>query len=446
MLKLTRTLYAVNPKASLIDYYEKALYNHILASQHHETGMVTYFVPLRMGGRKEYSSEFNDFTCCVGTGMENHVKYGENIYHRGSDSSLYINLFIPSVLNWRERGMQLSQQSNMSSGRTSFIINTGKPATAKIRIRRPAWAKMVSLSVNGKIIEITADSSGYLVLQRTWRNNDKIELYIPPHFYTERMPDNKNRQAVFYGPLLMAGLLGDKEPEPEGIPVIVSNEPNINKWFTPQDSASIMFQTAGVAVPAQVTMIPFNATRDQHYAVYWDVFTPGEWTLQKKKYEAGKRKQKALEDRTVDYLRLGEMQPERDHNFVIEDGATGETRSRKWRSAGADGSMTFTMKVDSLALNTIVCTYWGMDNRGRIFDILVDDQKVTTEDLLKFRMSKFYEVGYPIPAKLTKSKSHVKLRFVPQKKNNAGPIYGVRMARGEVGDLLTPLTNESIYR
>jgi hypothetical protein len=104
------------------------------------------------------------------------------------------------------------------------------------------------------------------------------------------------------------------------------------------------------------------------------------------------------------------------------------------------------MKVDPAATNTIVCTYWGMDNRGRIFDIMVDDQKVATEDLLKFRMSKFYEVGYAVPASLTRSKTHVTVRFIPQKKNTAGPVYGVRMARGDVQDLITPLTNESIYR
>jgi len=150
-----------------MDYYEKALYNHILASQNHSTGMVTYFVSLRMGGKKEYSDEFNSFTCCVGTGMENHVKYGENIYYRGKDGSLYVNLFIPSVLNWEEKNISVKQETGLpSTDKTTFTITAKQPTSFTIRIRKPYWAEGVVVNINGKPQKVMADKDGYLVLNR----------------------------------------------------------------------------------------------------------------------------------------------------------------------------------------------------------------------------------------------------------------------------------------
>jgi DUF1680 family protein len=447
MLKLTRQLFVLNPSAQLMDYYEKALYNHILASQRHSDGMTTYFVPLRMGGKKSYSDPFNTFTCCVGSGMENHVKYGESIYFRGKDGSLYINLFIPSELKWKENNMVVKQETNIpSSSTTTFTITTRKAKTFPIRIRKPHWADEEQVKVNSQLQNATVDDNGYVVLKRKWANNDKIEFITPSHFYTESMPDNPNRKAVFYGPELLAGILGNKEPEPEDIPVFVASTPDANQWIKAEDLNSLSFQTAGVAKPNDVKLIPFNQTSDEHYSVYWDVFTPQEWTVQQKKYEEEKKRRKELEDKTVDLLRVGEMQPERDHEFTGEKIFTGDGHGRKWRTAREGGNFSFTMKVDPNENNTLVCSYWGMDNRGRIFDIFVNDQKIGTEDLGKFRMNKFYDVGYPLPKELTSGKSSVNVKFVPRQNNSAGPVYGIRMTKGAVSSLLTPLTNESIYR
>lgn len=447
MLKLTRELYVLHPKAGLMDFYEKALYNHILASQNHETGMTTYFVSLRMGGKKQYSNEFNSFTCCVGTGMENHVKYNEGIYYRGKDGSVYVNLFIPSVLNYRDKGVILKQETALpASEMTTFTITANKASSFPLRIRKPRWAKNLTVKVNGTEQIVAPDEDGYIVLNRKWTNGDQVIVNTTTHFYTEAMPDNPNRQAVFYGPVLLAGVLGNQEPEPEEIPVFVTADNDPNKWVKPVNKERLNFQTTSVGTPKDVTLIPFNQTANEHYTVYWDVFTPQEWAVQQKRYEEEKRKQKELEERTVDVLRVGEMQPERDHDFVSDRAFTGETRGRKWRSARDSGYFAFTMKVDPAETNTIIATYWGMDNRGRSFDILVNDAKVGTEDLGKFKMNKFYNVGYPVPKELTAGKTSVTVKFVPKRNNNAGPVYGIRMAKGDVSSLLTPLTNESIYR
>lgn len=140
------------------------------------------------------------------------------------------------------------------------------------------------------------------------------------------------------------------------------------------------------------------------------------------------------------------MQPERDHEFVSERALTGDRSGKKWRSARDSGFFYFTMRVDPSEINTLVCTYWGMDNRGRVFDIFINDKLIATEDLNKFKTNKFYDIGYPVPKELTSAKTSVIVKFVPKRNNNAGPVYGIRMAKGDVTNLTTPLTNESIFR
>jgi DUF1680 family protein len=436
MLKLTRELFVTNPSAGLMDFYEKALYNHILASQNHATGMVTYFVSLRMGGKKEYSDEFNSFTCCVGTGMENHVKYGENIYYRGKDGSLYVNLFIPSVLDWKEKNISIKQETGLpSTDKTVFTISAKQPASFAIRLRKPYWAENVTVSINGKLQKVMADKEGYIVLNRKWINNDIIELITPLHFYTQSMPDNANRKAVFYGPVLLAGVLGEKEPDPSEIPVFVTAETDPGKWIKPAANHSLVFTTAATGNSKEVQLVPFNTTANEHYTVYWDVFTPQQWAVQQKVYEADKQKQQELEARTVDNLRIGEMQPERDHELTGEKTVTGDEHNRKWRTAEDSGYFSFTLKVDPSANNTLVCTYWGMDNRGRAFDIYVNDVKIASEDLNKYKASKFYEIAYPISLDITKYKLTAKIKFVPKPQNTAGPVYGAKIVKGDVSGL-----------
>jgi hypothetical protein len=178
-----------------------------------------------------------------------------------------------------------------------------------------------------------------------------------------------------------------------------------------------------------VRLIPFNETKNEYYTVYWDVFSPSAWTVQQKAYDEEKIKQQELEAHTTDIIRLGEMQPERDHNFTGKNEVTGEDHQKKWRLAQDGGFLSFEMKTDPNAHNTLINSYWGMDNRGRIFDIYVDTVKLTTEDLNKFKESKFYNISYEIPIELTKGKSKVTIKLVPKTGNDAGPVYGSRMIK-----------------
>lgn len=437
MLKLTRHMFALKPSAKLMDYYERALYNHILSSQNHSNGMMCYFVPLRMGTQKEFSDSFNTFTCCVGSGMENHVKYGESIYFRGEDGSLYVNLFIASRLNWKEKGVVIEQQTQLPvNNSVLFTIKAARPVSFSLRIRNPYWSKQrIVVAVNGKLQSQVAapDTSGYFTITRTWKTGDVVEFKPGLYLHTEPMPDNPNRVAVLYGPLVLAGIFGNKEPDPvTGIPVLVSTETNPAKWLKQDDSQPLVFHSVNTGQPQDVTLMPFNQVQKEFYSVYWDLFTPKGWAEQQKIYEAERKKRHEIEARTVDLLRLGEMQPERDHDFGGEKVNTGEDHTKKYRLAYPGGYFSFNLKVDPSAANSLLCTYWGMDNRGRKFDILINDVKVATEDLNKYKASKFHEIVYAIPVELTTGKDKVIVTFKPAPNNMAGPVYGeVRMMKGE---------------
>jgi len=430
MLKLTRHLFVLHPNAGLMDYYEKALYNHILASQNHEDGMMCYFVPLRMGTKKEYSDQFHTFTCCVGSGMENHVKYGESIYFRGKDGGLYVNLFIPSRLNWKEKGIVIEQRTTLPAGDTVMLtIGAVKPVPFTLRIRKPQWTGNVRVMVNGKDVKEAAGEDGYIAIRRTWSKKDRVVVLLPESFHTESMPDNADRVALFYGPVLLAGLFGNTEPDPlKGVPVLVTGERDPNKWIKRD---GLVFHTSDVGQPADVELIPFNRTKNEYYSVYWDRFTPEGWAVRQDQYREEKRKRQEMEDRTIDRMRLGEMQPERDHSFTGEELETGEEHGQKWRSAERGGNFSFVMKVDSAVANTLMCSYWGSDHRGRIFNILIDGQTIATQDLNGFKESKFYEVKYPLPQELVKGKKTVTVKFAARNAGNSvGPIFGtIRMVR-----------------
>ena len=270
---------------------------------------------------------------------------------------------------------------------------------------------------------------GYLAIRRTWKSGDRVVVELPEDFHSEGLPDNFSRVALFYGPVLLAGELGDKEPDPvSGIPVLVSSSADPNRWMRRLPGDSLVFRTVSTGQPGgiDITLIPFNRTENEYYSVYWDLFTPQSWAVQQEKYQADRVRAQELEDRTVDRLRLGEMQPERDHSFTGENLHGGEAHGRQWRSAEDGGYFSFVMKVDPAAANLLVCNYWGDDHRGRLFDIQVEGKTIATQSLGSFKQSKFYEISYPVPAELVRGKGSVTVKFVARSAlNGVGPVSGV---------------------
>src|SRR5690606_9650557 len=222
MLKLTQHLFAHEPNVKYADYYETALYNHILEQQDPATGMIAYFLPMLPGAHKVYSTPEQSFWCCVGTGFENHAKYGEAIYYHDHDA-LYINLFIASELSWKDKGVKIRQETAFPQEETYVItIRTETPTDMSLHIRYPSWATSgATVKVNGKKINIKQRPGSYIAINQRWNDGDKIEVNFPMALKIVPTPDDPNKVAFTYGPIVLAGKMGTKgmkEPAPYSNP------------------------------------------------------------------------------------------------------------------------------------------------------------------------------------------------------------------------------------
>ena len=433
MLKLTRHLFALNPQAHYMDYYERTLYNHILGSINPDNGMTTYYIPLIAGGEKTYATPTESFWCCTGTGMENHAKYGESIYAEGNDGSLYVNLFIPSKLNWKEHDLQIIMETKFpkSDNVTLKVEGNGKAVKFPVNIRYPYWAPNdITVTVNGLRVTIEKDSAGYFSLKRIWKPGDKIQVTMPMKIHTEAMPDNKNRIALLYGPIVLSGELGKERPEHRNIPVFVSNDADVSGLIEPVSNLdTIMFQTSATNNNKSIFLIPFYDMHHQHYIVYWDEFTTDGWNEKKKEYQAELKREEKIKARTTDEIRPGEMQAERDHNFKGEKTNTGEAFGRKWRDAGDGGWFSFTLDTKSNNNLQLACTYWGSDNGNRDFDILVDDVKIASQKLESEKPNQFFDVYYTIPDSVLQHKQFMTVKFQALPGKMAGGLFGCKLLK-----------------
>ena len=432
MLKLTIHLFSWNPTTEFADYYERALYNDILASQNPEDGMFCYYVSLRPGSHRTFSTPYNSFWCCVGTGMENHSKYGGSIYFH-NDDSLWVNLFIASDLNWTEKGLSLKQETNYPfENSSSFIFNCKKPMEMSILFRYPSWAKEgMNILVNGKEQKITSGPGSYIEVRRVWQSGDKVEVKIPMSLHLAAMPDDHNRVAVMYGPIVLAGELGtDNDPDANKfgyVPVMITDNKPIDEWIKPVDIKQLEFRTVGAGTPKDVTLYPFYKLFDKRYSVYWDIFTKDEWSRKKEEYEAEQERLRKIEAATIDFVQPGDSLLEKGHNLQGKNMDSGEAFDSQWRHAYDGGWFSYDMKVIADKQMALVCKYWGGDGGGRSFDILVDSVKVGTQSLTKSQPGRFFYATYLIPNGLTNGKEKVTVMFEPHKGDIAGGVFGVRM-------------------
>jgi len=452
MLKLTQHLYQWTGDVSYMDYYEKALYNHILASQNHGDGMTCYFVPLAMGTHKEFSDKENTFTCCMGTGFENHSKYGGAIFAHSADA-LFVNLYIPSELFWEEKGLKVRMETGYpENGLVTLKVLEAPAAALTVNVRYPVWAhKGISVKVNGVSQKVNGVSGSYIPIQRLWKAGDVVKISVPMDIYTVSVPDNEDRRAIFYGPTMLAGDLGVYEepfdwvededghwkPVPNGkkeltiddVPVFVSADKRIAPYVV-KDGKNFIFRTSKLGYPTDVRLMPFYDISDQFYSVYWDVFSPAEWARKQAEYEAQKQHVLELEKVTVDFLQMGEMQPERDHNLETNDreSRVGDFRNRKFRYLYPNGRMSFDMKVDPQQPVKLVMTFFGGDCDGRCFRIFVDGEPFTCFAPVG-EPDKFVENTLEIPFDLTRGKETIRFTFQGYKEPGRVTVYDCRMTR-----------------
>ncbi|MBN1974742.1 MAG: glycoside hydrolase family 127 protein [Sedimentisphaerales bacterium] len=287
LLKLTRHLFSWTGDVKYTDYYERDLYNSILSTQNPESGMMMYFVPLAAGRWKVYNTPDTCFWCCTGSGMENHAKYGDSIYFH-NDNTLYVNLFIPSELDWSQQNVKIRQETDFpEKDSTTLTVQTKKSKELDIRIRIPYWATQGAIvKINSEPLNVTSKSGSYLSVNRKWKNGDKIEITLPMSLHKLSLPGDESQVAMMYGPLVLAGQLGSDGLTSQNVhttqnwyrfrenqtgkasPLTVTSD-NINDWIKPVDGKPLTFKTIGQS--DEITIIPFHKIFMQKYIVYWKV-------------------------------------------------------------------------------------------------------------------------------------------------------------------------------
>jgi len=289
MLKLTRHLFTWTADVKYADYYEQALYNHILAAQDPETGMASYFMPFKPGLFKVYSTPLNSFWCCVGTGFESNAKFAEAIYYH-NDEGIFVNLFIPSVLKWRERGVQITQKTGYPQNSGTYLtIDSAQGGNMPLYIRYPSWATAgAQIKVNGKNVAVNQRPGSYITLERKWKKGDQIAISFPMTLHLIATNDDPDKAAVAYGPVVLAGEMGKegiKGPAPYAndqndynrysipgdlISTLNAKGSKPETWLKPVANMPLTFKTQGVAA-RDITLIPYYELHDERYVLYWDL-------------------------------------------------------------------------------------------------------------------------------------------------------------------------------
>jgi len=444
MLKLTRHVFAWSASAEAMDFYERGLFNHILPSQDPETGMVIYYCPLRAGAWKSFSTPDDSFWCCVGTGMENHSKYGDTIYfHDEQNRTLYVNLFIPSELKWSERSVTVRQETRFPvEDTTRLTIDAAEPVRFAVKIRHPGWTRAMTVAVNGEPVPVNSVDSGpasYVSIDRTWNRGDRVDVRLPMALRVESMPDDPRVVAVLDGPIVLAGDLGRdgldavKRYGPSApqvgrvktpaIPVFVGDAKQIVSKLVPQ-GAPLHFKTAGLAQPYEVSLRPFYEIVDERYTVYWSVYSPDEWRARKSETALAESRHRSLSDRTIDVVTVDDAQSERAHALKNESSTDAYFEGRRTREA-RDGWFSYDLGVSPDRPWAIVATYRGGEGRRRVFDVLVDGERIATESL-EYHPTEALDKEYALPVELARGKNHVTVKFQAQPQAIAGPLIELR--------------------
>lgn len=456
MLKLTEGLFRLSPEARYADFYERAMYNHILSTQHPRHGGYVYFTSARPAHYRVYSAPNSAMWCCVGTGMENHGKYGEFIYSHEGDN-LYVNLFVASRLDWKEKGITLTQETRFPDEETSRLtLRMKKPVKARLLIRHPWWSKAGEMKVmcKGKDYAAGSQPSGYIAIDRKWKDGDIIEITAPMQVTIEELPNVPNYIAIMRGPILLGARMGTDHLD--GLVADdsrwghIAHGPLVSVFDTPfiigsrreiQTKLENMKPVAGkplcYTVPGLFTekykdlqLEPFFRLHDCRYMMYWLSMNDREYAdFQQAAQEAEQRKL-LLDRRTIDAVATAEQQPEVDHQLKYENSQTGHFEGEPWRDARDGGYFSYNLLTNGENSLSLMVRYWGNETANRSFDILLDGKLLAEENLVgKWKRSELVNVEYPIPADMLQGKQSVTVTFRSKPGNIAGGVFYVRMLR-----------------
>jgi DUF1680 family protein len=452
MLKLTALLQQAMPdRGAYADYYERTLYNHILASQHPQGGFV-YFTPMRPQHYRVYSQVHDGMWCCVGSGIESHARHGEFIYAHDGDA-LMVNLFVASTLDWRERGIKLTQSTRFpDESRTKLTVDGSGQFTLKVRY--PGWVApgALKLKVNGKPVKVTARPGGYVELNRAWKSGDTVDVELPMRTALEPLHGMKNYVAVLHGPIVLAA----KTPQPgetlnfradasrmghiahgavcpqDSAPVFVSDKADFLNRFKPVPGQPLTFTAPdliqGGKGADKLQLIPFFRLHDSRYMLYWGRSTPAQQSLMRAELAKAEEARLALDAITIDQVAPGEQQPESDHAFKGEGAENGIAPAGRWRHAKKWFSYDLN---DARAEARALRLSFAKGDAGRRFDVLVNGQLVAEVELGKPETAdEIYTREFPLPPELVRAAGgKLNVKFVAKPGSIAGGLYGLRLLR-----------------
>ena len=447
MLKLTRHVFAWQPTAEAMDFYERALYNHILASQHPTTGRFIYFMPLLPGWRKLYGTFDQTFWCCTGSGFENHAKYGDTIFHHDG-TSLYVNLFIAAELAWKEKGLTIRQETRFpEEDRTTLTLRTAQPQRLAIKIRQPGWSGSPAISVNGAPQSLAASPGSYVTLDREWRDGDRITVQFHMALHAEPLPDDPSQVALMFGPIVLAGELGrdglEKKPTeihgafpvarvPEEIPLVpgfVTTGAAFLAHVHPVAGQPLTFATEGIGRPRDVTLVPLYRIVDERFSVYWKLYDDAGW--QKFVAAAGPKEasRQAAQARVLDEVWACWAASETAHHVQAGESCAVGLDNFLFREA-AKGGFSWTLAAAGQPMKLRV-GYVGIDSPP--FDLLVEGQKIAEEHIVRTRGEKNRTTTvvktYDVPAELSAGKSAVEVRFAGRGETGTARVLFCELAR-----------------
>jgi hypothetical protein len=361
-----------------------------------------------------------------------HSKHGDSIYWQ-DDDQLYVNLYIPSELDWQERGARLALTTGYPfSEDIEFEIRTIKrPQSFAIALRIPGWCDNASISVNGKSTTATR-ADGYAVLRRSWQSGDRVRLTLPGGLRCESIGDDPNTIAFLNGPLVLAADLGAADAAFDDLaPALVGTD--ILGPVQPVQGRASEFTMGAASRPANLALKPFFQAYDRRTALYFRRLTQSEWDAERVAFAAERARVAVLEARAVDILYPGDAKSEAEHG-VTGPSETLRYRGRNSRLARKGGWFEFRMKCGEGPLS-LQSVYRG-DERNRRLLVLVEGTAIASERFDGDRGDAFIEQSYEIPIELTRGKSSVVVRFEADEDFGTGPIYGCRLlARKDVAPI-----------
>jgi uncharacterized protein len=452
MLKLTEGLFRNTSSARYIDYYERTLYNHILATQHPMHGGYVYFTPARPQHYKVYSAPNKAMWCCVGSGMENHSKYNQLIYTHKKDS-LFLNLFIASELNWRVKGIKLRQETSFPDEEQTTVTIVEGASKFSLLVRYPSWVGEGELKifVNDNEFKYDAHPSSYIAVHRQWKKGDKIRIVLPMHNTIEPMPNVPDYVAILHGPVLLAAktkvenpkdfvadesrwghIPGGKRLPIDTAPIIIEDNKSKIAQLVPVEGSPMTFRFPELNMinSADAVLQPYFRIHDSRYSMYWMTLSTSGYKVYIDSIAAVEKQKVALEQRTVDFVAPGEQQPEADHHLLSERSKTGNHMDEFWRDADDGGFFSYGFSTGGEDQLSLIVRYWGAEWGNRKFDIFIDEEKLIAEDNTgKWNQSKFIDVEYPIPQSMVRDKATIRVKFEAVPQNTGGAVYFIRLVK-----------------